>query len=76
MKKKLISLALAGALSLSLIVPTFAAQTYVPSWLEQGVLLEDAAGFSAPFTPVSKGGKWGYANQLGGLAIARSTPTP
>ena len=30
MKKKLLSLALAGALSLSLVIPAFAAQTYVP----------------------------------------------
>ena len=58
MKKKLLSLALSGALCLNLIIPAFAAQTYVPSWLEQGVFLEDTTSFSAPFTPVSRGGKW------------------
>lgn len=70
MGKKTLFLTLAFTLCLSLVIPAFAAQTYVPSWLEQGVLLEDAASFATPFTPVEKNGKWGYANQLGGLAIA------
>ena len=70
MKKKLLSLALVLAIGLSLIIPAFAAQTYVPSWLEQGAFLEDATSFAAPFAPVSKGGKWGYTDRLGRMAIA------
>lgn len=70
MKKKLLSLSLALTLCLSFIIPAFAAQTYVPSWLEQGAFLEDATSFAAPFAPVSKGGKWGYTDRLGRMAIA------
>ena len=70
MKKKLLSLALAGALSLSLVIPTFAAQTYTPSWLEKGVTLEDTPYFSDPLTAVNKDGRWGYTDRLGRMAIA------
>lgn len=65
MKKKLLSLGLAAALSLSLIVPAFASQTYVSSWLETGVVLEESQTFTAPLTPVNKGGRWGYIDQTG-----------
>ena len=70
MKKKILSLALTLALSLTLILPAFAAQTYMPSWLEAGVTLKNAPAFEDPLTPVVKDDKWGYANRLGKLCIA------
>ena len=70
MKKKLVSLALATILCVSLIVPSFAAKTYTPVWLGKGVTLEDSPYFSAPLTAVRKDGKWGYTNRLGQITIA------
>jgi len=65
MKKKLVSMMVAGALALVLAAPGYAARTYTPAWLEREATLEGAQNAGTPLTAVNKGGKWGYVDWRG-----------